>query len=42
VDKDALKEDKWSLVAPMKDKRQYLSSFALNDNKIDAFGGFFG
>jgi kelch-like protein 19 len=42
VEKYALNEDKWSSVAPMKDKRHYLSACTINDNTIYAFGGFFG
>ena len=37
-----LREDKWAQVAPMKDKRHYLSACSLADEYIYAFGGFFG
>lgn len=37
-----IKEDKWVVAAPMKDKRHYLSACAVNDEFIFAFGGFFG
>jgi len=29
-------------MAPMKDKRHYLSACSINDELIYAFGGFFG
>jgi hypothetical protein len=37
-----VKEDKWYQMAPMKDKRHYLSACTINDEFIYAFGGFFG
>lgn len=42
VEKYLVKEDKWVQVAPMKDKRHYLSACSINDEFIYAFGGFFG
>jgi N-acetylneuraminic acid mutarotase len=42
VEKYLVKEDKWIQVAPMKDKRHYLSACSINDEFIYAFGGFFG
>ena len=42
VEKYVVKEDKWVQVAPMKDKRHYLSACAISDEFIYAFGGFFG
>ena len=37
-----IREDQWTQVAPMKDKRHYLSACAINNEYIYAFGGFFG
>ena len=37
-----MKEDKWTQMAVMKDKRHYLSACTINDEYIYAFGGFFG
>lgn len=37
-----VKEDKWVQMAPMKDKRHYLSACTVNDEFVYAFGGFFG
>jgi hypothetical protein len=42
VEKYAVKEDKWIQMAPMKDKRHYLSACSINDEFVYAFGGFFG
>ena len=42
VEKYIVKEDKWSQMAVMKDKRHYLSACTINDEFIYAFGGFFG
>jgi hypothetical protein len=42
VEKYNIAEDKWVQVAPMKDKRHYLSACSINDEFIYAFGGFFG
>jgi len=42
VEKYIVKEDKWVQVAPMKDKRHYLSACSIGDEFIYAFGGFFG
>lgn len=42
VEKYSIKEDKWAQVAPMKDKRHYLSACSIGDEFIYAFGGFFG
>lgn len=42
VEKYIVKEDKWAQMAPMKDKRHYLSACSINDECIYAFGGFFG
>ena len=42
VEKYIVKEDKWVQVAPMKDKRHYLSACSIGDGFIYAFGGFFG
>lgn len=42
VERYQIKEDKWTVVAPMKDKRHYLSACSINDEFIYAFGGFFG
>lgn len=42
VEKYLIKEDKWVTMAPMKDKRHYLSACTINDEHIYAFGGFFG
>lgn len=42
VERYSLAEDKWTTVAPMKDKRHYLSACTINDDTIYAFGGFFG
>lgn len=42
VEKFTVREDKWSQMAPMKDKRHYLSACSINDEAIYAFGGFFG
>ena len=36
------KQDKWTQMAVMKDKRHYLSACTINDEFIYAFGGFFG
>jgi hypothetical protein len=42
VEKYNVQEDKWNQVAPMKDKRHYLSACAVADEFIYTFGGFFG
>jgi len=42
VEKYNVKEDKWTQMAVMKDKRHYLSACTINDEYIYAFGGFFG
>ena len=42
VEKYTVKEDKWTQMAVMKDKRHYLSACTINDEFIYAFGGFFG
>ena len=42
VEKYIVKEDKWTQMAVMKDKRHYLSACTINDEFIYAFGGFFG
>src|SRR4051812_30489563 len=42
VEKYLVQEDRWVQVAPMKDKRHYLSACAINDEFIYVFGGFFG
>jgi len=42
VEKYNIREDKWAQVAPMKDKRHYLSACSIGDECIYAFGGFFG
>ena len=42
VEKYNVREDKWQQVAPMKDKRHYLSACSIGDEFIYAFGGFFG
>ena len=42
VEKYNIREDKWAQVAPMKDKRHYLSACSVADEHIYAFGGFFG
>lgn len=42
VEKYCVKEDKWTQMAVMKDKRHYLSACTINDEFIYAFGGFFG
>jgi len=42
VEKYNFREDKWTVMTPMKDKRHYLSACSLNDEFIYAFGGFFG
>ena len=42
VEKYNIREDKWNQVAPMKDKRHYLSACAIGDEHIYAFGGFYG
>lgn len=42
VEKYIVKEDKWTQMAVMKDKRHYLSACTINDEYIYAFGGFFG
>lgn len=42
VEKYIIKDDKWTTVAPMKEKRHYLSVCTLNDDSIYAFGGFYG
>lgn len=42
VEKYNIREDKWNQVAPMKDKRHYLSACSVADQHIYAFGGFFG
>lgn len=42
VERCLVREDKWTHVAPMKDKRHYLSACTINDEFIYAFGGFFG
>ena len=42
VEKYSIREDKWSQMAPMKDKRHYLSACSIADEHIYAFGGFFG
>ena len=42
VEKYEVKQDKWSQMAVMKDKRHYLSACTINDEFIYAFGGFFG
>ncbi len=42
VEKYNVREDKWVQVAPMNDKRHYLSACTLADEFIYAFGGFFG
>lgn len=42
VEKYNIREDKWNQVAPMKDKRHYLSACSVADSYIYAFGGFFG
>lgn len=42
MEKYSVREDKWTQVAPMKDKRHYLSACTVNDETIYAFGGFFG
>ena len=42
MEKYQIKEDKWTQMAPMKDKRHYLSACSVNDECIYAFGGFFG
>jgi len=42
VERYSVRDDKWTQVAPMKDKRHYLSACTLGDEVIYAFGGFFG
>jgi Kelch motif len=42
VEKYQIKEDKWTVMAPMKDKRHYLSACSIGDEFIYAFGGFYG
>ena len=42
VEKYNVKEDKWTPMCAMKDKRHYLSACTINDEYIYAFGGFFG
>ena len=42
VEKYVVKEDKWLQMAPMKDKRHYLSACSIADEFIYVFGGFFG
>lgn len=42
VEKYNIKEDKWTQMAPMKDKRHYLSACQIGEEFIYAFGGFFG
>lgn len=42
VERYSVKEDKWTAVNSMKDKRHYLSACTINDEIIYAFGGFFG
>lgn len=42
VEKYIVREDKWTQMPAMKDKRHYLSSCTVNDEFIYAFGGFFG
>ena len=42
VEKYSIREDKWTQVAPMKDKRHYLSACSIGDEFIYTFGGFFG
>ena len=42
VEKYEVKQDKWTQMAVMKDKRHYLSACTINDEFIYAFGGFFG
>jgi len=42
VEKYNVQEDRWSQVAPMKDKRHYLSACAIREEFIYAFGGFYG
>jgi N-acetylneuraminic acid mutarotase len=42
VEKYNIREDKWYQVAPMKDKRHYLSACSIGDEHIYAFGGFYG
>jgi len=42
VEKYSVREDKWAHMAPMKDKRHYLSACSIGEDSIYAFGGFFG
>lgn len=42
VERYDVKQDKWTQMAVMKDKRHYLSACTINDEFIYAFGGFFG
>lgn len=42
VERYTVKEDKWTQMAPMKDKRHYLSACQIGEEFIYAFGGFFG
>lgn len=42
VERYEVKNDKWTQMAVMKDKRHYLSACTINDEFIYAFGGFFG
>ena len=42
VERYSIKDDKWTQMAPMKDKRHYLSACSIADEFIYAFGGFFG
>lgn len=42
VERYSIKEDKWTPMAPMKDKRHYLSACQIGDEFIYAFGGFYG
>jgi kelch-like protein 20 len=42
VEKYNVREDKWTQVASMKDKRHYLSACAIAESHIYAFGGFYG
>ena len=42
VEKYQVREDKWTQMPAMKDKRHYLSACTVNDECIYAFGGFFG
>ena len=42
VEKYVVKDDKWTQMCAMKDKRHYLSACTINDEYIYAFGGFFG